>query len=129
MGTNMSSRPMILIVDDDLRICDSLKLLLSWQDYVVSTANSGPEALNILSQKAFDIVILDIVLSGINNHQIMENISNCALDTAVIQITGNGTFESASEALKKGAYNYIEIPFEYDTLLKTVQNALNPIKN
>jgi DNA-binding NtrC family response regulator len=125
----MAGRPRVLIVNDDLRICDSLKLLLSWQGYEISTANSGQVALNILSKDAFDIVILDIVLSDINAHQIMEHISNCTLDTSVILITGNGTLESASEALKKGAYNYIEIPFKYDKLLKTVQNALNPIKD
>ena len=121
----MAYTPKILIVDDELRMCDSLEFLLSSHGYEISTANSGKEALDLLSRERFDIAILDIVLPDINGHRLMEHISDQTPETTVIFITGYATLDSATEALRKGAYDYIKKPFGDDELLKTVENALS----
>ena len=120
----MANEPKILIVDDEPRMRDSLKILLDNQGYTIRTANSGKDALKTLSKEVFDIVILDVVLQDINGHRLLEHISDRTPDTVVIFITGYATIDSATEALKKGAYDYIKKPFECDKLLKTVENAL-----
>lgn len=120
--------PKILIVDDEPRMCDSLRILLSGQDYEVVTATSGHEALAFLSEDAFDIVLMDIVMPDMNGYQLMDHINSRRPDTFVIVITGHATLDSAVRALRKGAYDYLKKPFEYDELLKTVQNAINQKK-
>jgi len=124
----MFSVPKILIVDDEPRMCDSLRNLLSGQDYEVFTANSGYQAMDFLSKDTFDVVFVDMVMPDINGYQLMDHINTRVPDTFVIVITGHASVESAVEALRKGAYDYLKKPFEYDELLKTLQNALNQKK-
>ena len=121
----MFSTPRILIVDDEPRMRDSLKSLLSSQDYEISTANSGQEALDLLSKQDFDVALLDIVMPDMSGHQLMDHINVRNPDTLVIVITGHATLDSAVDALRRGAYDYVRKPFDYDELLKRVQNALN----
>ena len=119
----------ILVVDDEPRICESLKYLLSSQEnYEIFTANSGQAALELFSQYEFDVVLLDIVMPDISGHQLMDHINSLHQDIHVIVITGNASLDSAVSALRKGAYDYIRKPFEYDELLITVQNAVNQKK-
>ena len=121
----MSLTPKILVVDDEPRMCDSLKFLLSSQNYDVCTANSGREAIEHLSNKDFDVALLDIMMPDMDGHQLMDYINSNKPDTLIVVITGNATLESAVSALRKGAYDYLRKPFEYDELLRTVQNALD----
>lgn len=116
--------PKVLIVDDEPRICDSLRILLTDQDYEVCTAGSGREALEFLSKNIFDVVLMDIVMPDMNGYQLMDHINNHVPDTIVIVITGHASLDSAVKALKRGAYDYLRKPFEFDELLKTLQNAL-----
>jgi PAS domain S-box-containing protein len=121
----MFRKPRILIVDDEYRMCDSLKFLLSQQDYEVHMATSGREALDLLSKIHFDVALLDIVMPGMDGHQLMHHINTLCPETSVIVLTGHASVESAVHALREGAYDYIRKPFEYDELLNTVQNALS----
>jgi len=121
----MFSTPKILIVDDEPRMRDSLKSLLSSQDYEISTTDSGQEALDLLSKQDFDVALLDIVMPDMSGHQLMDHINVRNPDTLVIVITGHATLDSAVDALRRGAYDYVRKPFDYDELLKRVQNALN----
>lgn len=121
----MPYMPRILIVDDEPRMCDSLKILLSDQDCEIHTCNSGREAIAHLAKSDFDLVLLDIVLPDVDGHQIMDYINKQKLETSVIIITGYASIESAVEALKKGAYDYIRKPFEIEELSKRVKNALD----
>ena len=123
----MSKNPKILIVDDEPRMCDSIKVLLSGQDYQVYTANSGQAAQEILSFHDFDLVLLDIVMPDMNGYRLMEYINTEHPDILVIVITGHASLNSAIEAIKRGAYDYLRKPFEYEELLNTVQNALDKI--
>jgi len=121
----MSHTDSILIVDDDPRFCDSLKVLLGNQGYQMQTSNSGREAMEYLVKNNFDLALLDMVMPEMNGHQIMDYINSKSPETLVIVITGHASMESAIESLRRGAYDYLRKPFEPEELLKTVENALN----
>lgn len=124
----MSFPAKILIVDDEPRIRDSLKLLLDEQGYDVYTVSSGQEAKDILSVYQFDLALLDMVIPDMNGHQLMEHIYETSPGTVVVIITGHASLDSAIGALRRGAYDYLRKPFEFEELLKTVQNALDQKK-
>ena len=121
----MSHTDSILIVDDDPRFCDSLKVLLSNQGYQIQTSNSGKEAVEYLANNSYDLVLLDVVIPDMDGHQIMDFINSKSPETLVIVITGHASTESAIESLRRGAYDYLRKPFEPEELLKTVENTLN----
>ncbi len=120
----MSYTPRILIVDDEPRMCDSLKALLSGQGYEIHTGNSVKEAIEYLSRNSFDLVLLDIVMPEMDGHRVMDYINSQDIETSVIVMTGHASIKSAIEALRGGAYDYLRKPFEHEELLKTVENAL-----
>lgn len=121
----MSCSPNILIVDDEPRFCESLKFLLVNQGYAIHTTTSGNEARRLLSEHAFDLALLDLAIPEVSGLQLMDYINRHCPDTAVIIVTGTGTLDSAVCALRKGAYDYLRKPFEYEELLTTIRNALN----
>jgi len=120
----MAYTPKILIVDDEVRMCDSLKVLLSNEGYDTFTANDGQSALQCLGQNDIDLALLDIVMPDMNGLEIMEHIKQECLNTLVIVITGHASVNSAVESLRKGAHDYLRKPFEFDELLKRVRNAV-----
>ena len=117
--------PNILIVDDEPRMCDSLKVLLGDEGYEIQTRHNGQEALEALVKNDFDVVLLDLVLPDISGAEIMDHINSQAPETFVIVITGHASSDSAIDSLKKGAFDYFRKPYEHEQLLKTVKNALN----
>jgi PAS domain S-box-containing protein len=121
----MSTTPKILVVDDEPLMCDSLKQLLSGQGYEVHTATSGKEAQDILSKRQFDLALLDMIMPDTDGHQLMDHVNSLDADTLVIFVTGHASVDSAIGALKRGAYDYIQKPFEYDEMTNTIKNALN----
>jgi PAS domain S-box-containing protein len=121
----MSNNPKVLIVDDDPRMCDSLKALLSNRDYQLQICNSASEALECLAKNNFDLVLLDIVMPDMSGLQIMDYINSQGTETLIIVITGHASIESAIESLRKGAYDYLRKPFEPEELLTTVDNCLH----
>jgi len=121
----MAYTPKILIVDDEPRMCDSLKVLLSNEGYETQTGYSGQEALACLAKCDIDLALLDIVMPDMNGLQIMDHIKKRNLDTFVIVITGHASVDSAIESLRRGAYDYLRKPFEFEELLKRVKNALD----
>jgi two-component system cell cycle sensor histidine kinase/response regulator CckA len=124
----MASIDRILIVDDEPRIRDSLKLLLDGHGYDVYTVSSGQEARDVLSVYHFDLALIDMVMPDLTGHELMEHIHKNNPDTMVVIITGHASLDSAIGALRRGAYDYLRKPFEFEELLKTVQNALNQKK-
>ncbi len=121
----MSNIPNILIVDDDPKMCDSLMALLSDQGYELKTSNSVKQAIACLDNDAFDLVLLDMVMGNESGFAVMDHIISQNLDTLVSIITGHASTETAIEALRKGAYDYLKKPFESEELLTTVKNAIN----
>ena len=121
----MSYVPKILIVDDEPRMCDSLKVLLGNDGYEIQIRHNGQEALEALAKNDFDLVLLDLVLPDINGAEIIDHIESQALETFVIVITGHASSDSAIDSLKKGVFDYIRKPFEHEELSKAVKNALD----
>ena len=115
----------ILIVDDEPRLCGSLKTLLCAQNYYVKTCSSGNEALTLLTQNEFDLILLDITMEGMDGFQVIENIINQKIDTPVIIMTGNASTQSAIKALRMGARDYLKKPFEPEELYTSVKNIIN----
>ena len=124
----MSYVPKVLIVDDEARMCDSLKVLLSKQGYDAQTAYSGKEAIEHLAKDSFDLVLLDIVMPDMSGHQIMDYINSQNQETLVVVMTGHASLDSAIESLRRGAYDYLRKPFDFEQLEKRVKNALNQNK-
>ncbi len=124
----MSQNSTILIVDDEPRFCDSTRLLLSLEGYRVLTSLSGLEACSLLSSDHIDLALIDLGIPDMNGHELMKNIQKNHPGIPVIVVTGNSSLDQAVMALKTGAYDYIQKPFEFEKLLKTVQNALNEKK-
>jgi PAS domain S-box-containing protein len=110
-------------------MCQSVKELLANQNYELNTANSAKEAIEFLNNNSFDLILLDLCLPDMNGYHVMDHIGQPSLGALVIiLITGYGSEESAIEALRRGAYDYLKKPFEPEKLLITVKNALKQKK-
>ncbi|HID29015.1 MAG TPA: PAS domain S-box protein, partial [Desulfobacterales bacterium] len=121
----MSNAAKILIVDDDPRMCSSLKVLLGNEGYEIQTTHNGQEALEALGIDNFDVVLLDLVLPDITAAEIMDHITRQTPETYAIIITGYASWESAVESLKKGAFDYLKKPFDHGELSRTIKHALD----
>jgi signal transduction histidine kinase len=121
----MSYTPKILIVDDEPRLCSSLKALLSHQGYEAHTSTGGKQAMESLAGNGFDLVLLDIVMPDVDGYQVMDYIDRRSLETPVIFITGHACVDSAVAALRGGACDYLRKPLDYEELLKTVGDAVD----
>ena len=123
----MSHKPEILIVDDDSRICKSLKVFLGDQDYTITTAHGGKEAIEILAKNDFDLILLDMMMPEVGGGQVVDYINGQQLKIKVIVMTGYPSTDSVVQSLRKGVYDYLKKPFELNELLTTIGNALSAI--
>jgi len=121
----MSYTPKILIVDDEPRLCSSLKALLSHQGYEAHTSTGGEQAMESLSGNGFDLVLLDIVMPGVDGYQVMDYIDRRSLDTPVIFITGHACADSAVAPFRGGACHCLKKPLDYEELLKAVADVVD----
>ncbi|MBW7847059.1 MAG: sigma-54-dependent Fis family transcriptional regulator [Bacteroidales bacterium] len=117
----------ILIVDDELSIRRTLRDILEYEKYKVDDAATGMEALNKLSEQEYDVVLCDIKMPGMDGIELLAEIKQLS-EVPVIMISGHGTIETAVEAIKKGAYDYISKPPDLNRLLITIKNALDKSK-
>lgn len=115
----------ILIVDDEKAVRESLEEILKLEDYQVETVSSGEKALELINENDYDLVLLDLKMSGIDGVEVMKQITRYAPETKVIILTGHGTLESAIEALRTGAEDYMLKPFEASTILDSIGRALS----
>ncbi len=116
-------RPSVLIVDDDKITRDSLSKALS-DSYNTCTAKNGQEAMVLLDNENIDVVITDIKIPLMSGIDLMEKIHSSGLEPIVIMVTGYATVESAVDAMKKGAYDYITKPVNIDRLQILIEKAL-----
>lgn len=114
-----------LIVEDDQRMRELLEELLSREGYNVEKAGDGGNAFDALQRKAFDIVITDLRMPDADGISILQKTKELYPDTLVIVITAYGTVESAIEAMKLGAYDYIQKPFDPERLMLTIKKAVD----
>ena len=114
----------ILIVDDDAGVRESLEELLRLEDYQADSTGSGEEALEALSE-GFDLVLLDIKMPGIDGVEVMHEIRKYHPDTRIIIITGYGSLDSAIDAIRSGAQDYMLKPYTADDILESIGKALS----
>ncbi len=114
----------ILVVDDERSIRDSLEMVLKEEGYNVKTATDGKQALKLLEENNFDIMITDLKMPELDGIQLTKHCLQTYPQTSVIIITAYGSLETAIEALRVGAYDYILKPFDFDDVLIKVQNLI-----
>jgi len=113
----------ILIVDDEASIRETLKEILTYEGYQVDVAEDGAEALDMLRKTEYDVAICDIKMPKIDGLELLDRVKGIADDVSFIMISGHGTIETALEATKRGAYDFISKPPDLNKLLITVRNA------
>ncbi len=114
----------ILIIDDQAPIRRVLRDILENEKYQVEDVGSGPEALQIIKEQDFDAVFCDIKMPDMDGIEVLEAIKKDS-DTPVIMISGHGTIDTAVDAIKKGAFDFIQKPPDLNRLLITLRNALD----
>ena len=117
--------PDILVVDDDLRMRQLMAELLTREGYAVSATSDSREALMMLKEKVYDLVITDLKMPHVDGLDVLSYTKEANPDTLVIMVTAHGTVESAIEAIRKGAYDYIQKPFDPDHLSLLVRRSLD----
>ena len=115
----------ILIVDDDKSIRKTLRDILEFEKYVVEEAADGLECIVKLKQSPVDVIILDVKMPRMDGMEAIEKIQNLCPDTPVVMISGHGNIDTAVEAVKKGAFDFIQKPPDLNRLLITLRNALD----
>ena len=118
----------ILVVDDEKSVRDSLKMVLEFESYGVQFAENGQEALRQLAAAPIDLVLLDVKMAGMDGLEVLQRLREKRIDLPVIMISGHGTIETAVEATKLGAFDFLPKPLDRDKLLVTVRNALQVAK-
>lgn len=116
--------PRILVVDDEMIVCESCKRILEEEEYEVEVALSGKEAFEKMKENPFDIVITDLKMPGIDGMEVLKTFRKEYPDAIVIMITGFSTVETAVEAMKLGAVDYIPKPFTPDEVSIVVRKAI-----
>lgn len=114
----------ILIVDDEAVIRDGLKRILNRERFMVETCASGYRAIELLNEQEFDLIVTDLKMPGMNGIEVLKAVATLQPGVPVIMITGYATVETAVEAMKNGAVDYITKPFAPEQFLEKVEHAL-----
>jgi response regulator RpfG family c-di-GMP phosphodiesterase len=120
-----TDKPTILVVDDERVIREILSDFLSVEGYVVRTVEDGVEALKELQRRSYNLVISDLKMPNMNGLELIEQITNLGIPVLTVIMTGFGTVETAIEAMKQGAYDYILKPFKVEEVVHIVQRGLD----
>ncbi|GJM30169.1 MAG: Fis family transcriptional regulator [Cyclobacteriaceae bacterium] len=115
----------ILIIDDEKSIRSTLREILEYEKYQVEEAEDGELALELLGNQEFDVVLCDVKMPKMDGIEVLEKSHEMGQETPFIMISAHGTIETAVEATKKGAYDFIQKPPDLNRLLLTVRNALD----
>ena len=113
----------ILVIDDERSIRNSMKDILQYEGHEVVLAENGMEGLVSVKSEKPDIVFCDIKMPKLEGIEVLERIKEFSADTPVIMISGHGTIDTAIEAIRKGAYDFIEKPLDLNRILITIKNA------
>src|SRR5262245_48782334 len=117
-------KPRILVVDDEEPIRKTLRMALEYEGYDVAEASSGQEALILIERDPADLVFLDIKMPGMDGLEVLEKISDRPSAPPVIMVSRHGSVQTAVQATKLGAFDFIEKPLETERVLLAVRNAL-----
>lgn len=113
----------ILIIDDERSIRRALREILEFESFEVQEAENGKEGLEKAINTSFDIIFCDIKMPEMDGMEVLDGLAKAQVDTPVIMISGHGTIDTAVEAIKKGAFDFIEKPLDLNRILVTIRNA------
>ena len=113
----------ILIIDDERSIRRALREILEFEEYDVFEAENGQEGLDLLKANQYDLVFCDIKMPLLDGMEVLEAVKKTENDTPFIMISGHGTIETAVEAIRKGAFDFIEKPLDLNRILVTLRNV------
>jgi DNA-binding NtrC family response regulator len=115
----------ILVIDDERSIRNTLKEVLEYEHHQIDLAEDGVIGLGMIKENHYDIVLCDIKMPKLDGLEVLEKIFQITADIQVIMISGHGTVDAAVDAIKKGAYDFIEKPLDLNRLLITLRNAMD----
>jgi DNA-binding NtrC family response regulator len=115
----------ILVIDDERAIRNTLKDVLEYEKYQVDLAEDGPKGLEMFSANTYDIVLCDIKMAKMDGIEVLGKLMETSGDIPVIMISGHGNIDTAVDAIKKGAYDFLEKPLDLNRLLITIRNAMD----
>jgi len=115
----------ILVIDDERAIRNTFKEVLEYENYEVDLAEDGPIGLEMFAANSYDIVLCDIKMAKMDGIEVLGKILETSMDIPVIMISGHGNIDTAVDAIKKGAYDFLEKPIDLNRLLITIRNALD----
>ncbi len=114
----------LLIVDDNVRLAESLKYLVEIHGYVAHVCNSGFAALDLVAEQRFDLMLLDLSMPGMTGHEVLMQLPKGKQRIPVVVISGTKTLNAAIDAMRHGAYDFLRKPYQPEELLRTIENAL-----
>ncbi|MBG15741.1 MAG: response regulator [Crocinitomicaceae bacterium] len=115
----------ILVIDDERPIRSTLREILEFEKFQVDDAEDGKAGLALIKKNAYDIILCDIKMPKMDGMEVLEESMKLGLETPFIMISGHGNVETAVEAIKKGAYDFIQKPLDLNRTLVTLRNALD----
>ncbi len=115
----------ILIIDDEKSIRKTLREILEYEKYQVDEAVDGAEGLSFIQKEKYDIILCDIKMPKMDGIEVLDKALQLASDTPIVMISGHGNIETAVEAVKKGAFDFIAKPLDLNRLLVTIRNAMD----
>ena len=120
---NPNEMAKVLIIDDERMIRNTLKDILVYENHETFLAQDGVEGAEMVKNNKFDIILCDIKMPKMDGIEVLEQMMAMGIDTPIVMISGHGTLETAVEAIKKGAYDFIEKPLDLNRLLVVIKNA------
>src|SRR6201987_1285119 len=117
--------PKILLIDDEKSIRRSLREILEFEKYQVEEAEDGLIGLSKIAAESFDVVLCDVKMPKLDGLELLQKLSNEGNETPLVMMSGHGNIETAVEAVKKGAYDFLTKPVDLNRLLVTVRNAMD----
>src|ERR687898_2907561 len=118
------ARKSILVVDDEKSQREILEMILTGEGYDVTTASSGEAAIKFAKDRRFDLALTDLKMTGMDGIELLQHLLGLDSSIIVILLTAHGSIDSAKEALRRGAFDYLQKPYDRETLLDTIQRAL-----
>ena len=115
----------LLIIDDEKSIRKTLREILEYEKYQVDEASDGAEGIAMIQKEKYDIVLCDIKMPKMDGIEVLDKVIQFSSDTPVVMISGHGNIETAVEAVKKGAFDFIAKPLDLNRLLVTIRNAMD----
>lgn len=115
----------ILVIDDERPIRSTLKEILEFEKYKVDDAEDGAAGLALIEKNSYDIILCDIKMPKMDGLEVLETIISKGIDSPVVMISGHGNVETAVEAIKKGAFDFIQKPLDLNRILVTIRNAMD----